>query len=500
MGTCVRARAKSHHDDTARVQQRENLLAWLLAARAGTARRDPEDSIRAKALARHSEDAPIAEVALSSIRAGARACLADGDWAGAARSAGRALDLLSDLIGRTGPDTMEDWLALTQGMAATGAYGLARQGEAHDAALLCERGAAMIASHTGISNSGVQGDHPPRQVAVPPGCVLVQLAVTPVGGIALLTRPDRATVTIGLPALTDDKVTWWDMKFRRPGGRTAAVRSRTGTITDPADAQAVLDEMATALGPLCECLHDARVRLVPLGRIAGLPLSPVIELRTGSPVSIAGSAALHLRAAAAARLRSPPIRTLAVTNPSPCSAGPPLPGATTEGEWLTGCEACAVTHLDGIRATRAAVLAALGSGMDLVHFGTHGQFDADNPLRGALYLADGPGGRAEILGPAELSGAAAVVLACCTLGDVGRRLPDEHQGFSSAMLSAGAWFVLSPLWPVDDAAATDLVTGFYRYLLDGSNPASALLAARALAREQHGARSPCWASWTLAGG
>ncbi len=61
-----------------------------------------------------------------------------------------------------------------------------------------------------------------------------------------------------------------------------------------------------------------------MGRIAGLPVSPVIERGTGSPVSIAGSAALHLRAAAAARLPSPPIRILAVTNPSPCSAGPPL--------------------------------------------------------------------------------------------------------------------------------------------------------------------------------
>ena len=68
------------------------------------------------------------------------------------------------------------------------------------------------------------------------------------------------------------------------------------------------------------------------------------------------------------------------------------------------------------------------------------------------------------------------------------------------MLSADAWFVLSPPWPVDDTAATDLVTGFYRYLFDGSEPASALLAARELARERHSARSPCWASWALAGG
>ncbi len=40
--------------------------------------------------------------------------------------------------------------------------------------------------------------------------------------------------------------------------------AEAGIITDPADAQAVLKEMTTALEPLCECLHDARVRLVPL--------------------------------------------------------------------------------------------------------------------------------------------------------------------------------------------------------------------------------------------
>jgi CHAT domain-containing protein len=261
-----------------------------------------------------------------------------------------------------------------------------------------------------------------------------------------------------------------------------------------------LDEMAVALRPLCHRIEAGQVRLVPVGTIAGLPVCAIIERETRIPVSVTGSAALHARAAAATRLPSSPIRTLAVTNPSPCSFGAPLPGATREGEWLAGRKTCSTIHLDGVQATRAHVVTALGSGVDLAHFGTHGHFDPENPHRGALYLANGPDGTAQTLSPDELTGPAAVILACCTLAGVGRRLPDEHQGFNSAMLSAGTWFVLSPLWPVADRAAARLVTTFYQYLFAGSDPAPALLAARARARERYGAQSPCWAGWVLAGG
>ena len=50
-----------------------------------------------------------------------------GDWAGAARSAGRALGLLSELTGETGPDTIEDWLSPHPG---PGRHGSLRPGAA----------------------------------------------------------------------------------------------------------------------------------------------------------------------------------------------------------------------------------------------------------------------------------------------------------------------------------------------------------------------------------
>ena len=166
-------RAASPRDDPGRVQERENVLAWLLAARAGTLGRRPGDSARAAALARRDEAAsPIPELELSSIRAGSRACLAEGDWAGAARSVRRALGLLSELTGETGPDVIEDWLSgSAQGLAAMGAYGLVRQGDAFGAALLCERAAAIIAALTGVGDPspGGRDQFSPRQLAVPSG-------------------------------------------------------------------------------------------------------------------------------------------------------------------------------------------------------------------------------------------------------------------------------------------------------------------------------------------
>lgn len=499
-GISYAQRAASPLDDPARIQQRENLLAWLLAGRASTARRQPGDSAHAASLASRTEGSRIPEVALSSIRASSRVCLASDDWPGAARAADKALHLLSEVTIESGPDAIDDWLTLTQGLAATGAYGLARSGDPARAALLCERGAAMIAAHTGMSDLGsTQGEIPWQGLPVPSDSVAVHLAVTAVGSIALVTAPDTATVSINLPALTEGKVAQWTARVDQPGSGKAG-RGRAGITVDTATAYIVLDEMASALAPLCSLLDATHVRLIPLGVIAGLPVSAVIEQQTGCTVSVGGSAVLHARAAAAKRTLVLPARVLAVTNPSPCSGGDALPEATREGEWLVGHGGCTVTHLDGPRATRTGVLSALDSGADLVHFGTHGNFDPDNPLRDALYLANGPDDTAEKLCPAELAGPAMVVLACCTLGNVGRRLPDEHQGFNSALLSAGAWFVLSPLWSVDDTAATSLVTAFYQHLFADNNPAAALRAARALTRERHRDQSPCWASWVLAGG
>ncbi len=497
-------RAASPRDDPSRVLQRGNLLASLLVARAGSTARQSGDLARAESLARRAETSPIPEIALSSMRVISRVRLAKGDWPMVARSAHAALDLLADLAKKTGPEVVEDWLAVAQGMAALGSYGLARHGDAAGAALLCERGTAIIAANTGTTHNPGSGARPPKPIEAPNDRVVVQLVVTPIGAVALLTRPGEPTAIVDLPALTDDEVTRWCNRLSQPGRPTSVIDARGDHIPDPVDVQAVLEQMTGALEPLCRRLATQRVRLVPVGAVAGLPISAVIETASGSPVSVAGSVALHARAAAASKLPASAIRALAVTSPSPCTVDdkllPALPGATAEGKWLAGCESCTLVRLDGPQATRARVLAALGTGIDLAHFGTHGRFDPDNPLRSALYLTDGADGAAETLSPAELTGPAAVTLACCTLGAAGRRLPDEHQGFNSALLSAGAWFVLSPLWAVDDAATTDFMTIFYEQLFEGGDPAAALRDARARTQQRHGTRSPCWASWVLAGG
>ena len=215
-------RAASPRDDPGRVQERENVLAWLLAARAGTLGRRPGDSARAAALARRDEAAsPIPELELSSIRAGSRACLAEGDWAGAARSVRRALGLLSELTGETGPDVIEDWLSGSP-RAWPRWEPTAWCGRATRSARPCSASAPppsllpLPVSATLLREAGISSRR--GSLPCPPGSVVVQLAVTPVGAVALVTGPSVTTISVDLPALTEDKLAKWSASIP-PGQR-----------------------------------------------------------------------------------------------------------------------------------------------------------------------------------------------------------------------------------------------------------------------------------------
>ena len=64
---------------------------------------------------------------------------------------------------------------------------------------------------------------------------------------------------------------------------------------------------------------------------------------------------------------------------------------------------------------------------------------------------------------------------------------------------AGARSTLTSLWKVDDAATAELMTSFYRFILDeGETPAGALRKAKKALRER---RAPPrdWAGWVLTG-
>ncbi|MGL4552143.1 MAG: CHAT domain-containing protein, partial [Gemmataceae bacterium] len=140
----------------------------------------------------------------------------------------------------------------------------------------------------------------------------------------------------------------------------------------------------------------------------------------------------------------------------------------------------AVTALGGERATRPAVLAAMGRARH-VHLATHGFFadddaETDPLLRSGVVLAGEAGSLTALeVGEADLSGCDLTVLSACQTG-LGRRTGGEGMlGLQRALHVAGCRRVVSSVWSVDDAATSVLMGRFYHHLWkDGRTPLEAL--------------------------
>ena len=138
-----------------------------------------------------------------------------------------------------------------------------------------------------------------------------------------------------------------------------------------------------------------------------------------------------------------------------------------------------VKPLLGSSATKLAVMARMPH-QRLLHFATHGSFDAESRrLPGALKLipADGNDGllHAEEIASMDLH-ADLVVLSACSTGQ-GRIAAEGLLGLSRAFLLAGAPTVIVSLWnlPDDTGATAELMKRFYRALRrTHSSPARAL--------------------------
>jgi CHAT domain-containing protein len=127
-------------------------------------------------------------------------------------------------------------------------------------------------------------------------------------------------------------------------------------------------------------------------------------------------------------------------------------------------------------------LLRLMAGSDLIHIAAHGEVDQTHPMFSRLKLSNGPLELHRVVG-LQLRSPLVVVSACETgygigmLGTLGHG--HEAVSFPQAFLAAGASAVLSPLWVIEDEAASRLLEMFYSRLaeLQGSP-------ARALARAQ----------------
>ena len=185
---------------------------------------------------------------------------------------------------------------------------------------------------------------------------------------------------------------------------------------------------------------------------------------------------------------SDPLRVLLIVDPTL-----DLPGATAEGEalqQLLGRKSVTLDVLTGRDATRARIVAALGTGaFDVLHFAGHAFFDAREPEQGGLLCAG-----KEVLRGADLASLgnlpALVFCNACEAARVRKRIRASASparqfglrrtmtGIAEAFLTGGVANFLGTHWPVGDDSAFAFSQSLYGSLLTGDRLGDAVLTAR----------------------
>jgi CHAT domain-containing protein len=192
---------------------------------------------------------------------------------------------------------------------------------------------------------------------------------------------------------------------------------------------------------------------------------------------------------------------------------PPLPGAYREAKAVYECLSAAVPNVaarvEKVMAdtdngpkpiARTVVNALLAEDWRVVHVAGHGALPEKGGGPGGVVLSDG-----SFLGPQEI-GAMRVVpelvfINCCHLGAFpARALLYDRVGFASGvartLIDLGVRCVVAAGWAVDDAAASDFATTFYKSLLQGERFIDAVARARVAAHRFDG---NTWAAYQCYG-
>jgi CHAT domain-containing protein len=191
-------------------------------------------------------------------------------------------------------------------------------------------------------------------------------------------------------------------------------------------------------------------------------------------------------------------KVLALGNPDLGDPRFDLPGAQQE--------ALAIAHLSPssralVRADASkAAVEELGGGFSVLHFATHGVFEADAPLTSGLLLAREPGddGRLTVSDLYKMRlDADLVTLSGCETA-LGRLAGgDDLIGLTRGFFYAGARSVVASLWEVSDVPTEKLMLSFYQNLAT-ANKREALRRAEIATRKSWPAPR-FWAAFELSG-
>jgi CHAT domain-containing protein len=321
------------------------------------------------------------------------------------------------------------------------------------------------------------------------------------------------------------------------------------TKAGDADPLAALGRML--LAPAAAALDGKRVLVVPDGALHYVSFAALPDPRGGGPliasheVVAAPSASVLAQLRRAETQRRPAPRTVAVladpvfdrddarlrakaqsrANAPPAAANRDLLRAMEDSGLAAGLPRLVFTRREAqailkmvtptqgrasldFDASRATVNDASLADFRIVHFATHGFFNASHPdLSGlVLSLLDREGHDARgFFSTADIFNlrlrADLVVLSGCRTA-LGRDIYGEGiVGLSRGFMYAGAPRLVASLWTVDDAATAELMTEFYRgVLVRGLRPAAALQAAQRELMRRTRFRDPFyWAAFQLQG-
>ncbi|MDJ0838134.1 MAG: CHAT domain-containing protein [Acidobacteriota bacterium] len=256
-----------------------------------------------------------------------------------------------------------------------------------------------------------------------------------------------------------------------------------------------IDELCGKLGArLAVCLprqdEVRRLLVVAEGDLSSLPLN-MLQLSEKGPRWISRYELVHLPSFSSLVLSADrqrpgrkPRNILLVADPIDMDAAalPALPHTRKEVTAIKRLAPGKSRILWGRKATRTALLENYGSGWDIVHLATHGLlFPGRGELSSLVLSPDEKHGA--LLTAIDVTGLppgpALVVLSACESA-LGQRVAGEGIiGLPRAFLRGGASGVVVSLWPVDDAWTRQLMTGFYRHMIEeGKQPAAALRAAQ----------------------